>query len=54
MGAPNMFLSRLPEFIATNYECHEWKHASAIMTQDFPDEWADLIALLTAFRLRRS
>lgn len=49
-----MLLSRLPRFVADNYECHEWKHASAIMTQDFPDEWADLVALLTAFRLRRS
>lgn len=49
-----MLLSRLPQFVADNYECHEWKHASAIMTQDFPDEWADLVALLTAFRLRRS
>lgn len=49
-----MLAGRLPEFVARNYECHEWKHASAIMTQDFPAEWADLLALLTAFRLRRS
>lgn len=49
-----MLLSRLPPFVAENYECHEWKHASAIMTQDFPAEWGDLVALLTAFRLRRS
>lgn len=54
MAPPNMLLSRLPEFVASNYECHEWKHASAIMTQDFPGEWADVIALLTAFRLRKS
>lgn len=49
-----MLQSRLPDFVANNYECHEWKHASAILTQDFPQEWADLLALLTAFRLRKS
>ena len=49
-----MLHSRLPSFIAENYECHEWKHASAILSQDFPSEWADLIALLTEFRLRKS
>jgi hypothetical protein len=45
---------RLPEFIRTHYECHEWKHGSAILENDFPDEWRDIIDVLTAFRLRRS
>jgi hypothetical protein len=49
-----MLQSRLPKFISDHYECYEWKHASAILTQDFPSEWADLIDLLTAFRLRKS
>lgn len=49
-----MLSDRLPEFIATHYECHEWKHASAILSQDFPDEWKDIIAVLSAFRLRKS
>lgn len=49
-----MLHSRLPAFIRESYECHEWKHASAILSQDFPSEWADLLALLTAFRLRKS
>lgn len=49
-----MLHSRLPEFVRVNYECHEWKHASAILTQDFPSEWADLIAVLSEFRLLRS
>ena len=44
----------LPAFIRENYEVHEWKHACAILKQDFPAEWDDLIALLTQFRLRRS
>lgn len=49
-----MLRSRLPTFISENYECHERKHASAILSQDFPDEWRDLLDLLTTFRLQRS
>ncbi|MBY0350544.1 MAG: restriction endonuclease [Tabrizicola sp.] len=49
-----MLQSRLPKFISDHYECYEWKHASAILTQDFPSEWADLVDLLTTFRLRKS
>lgn len=49
-----MLRSRLPAFIAENYECHEWRHASAILSLDFPQEWNDVLALLLDFRLRRS
>ena len=49
-----MLMDRLPEFIRTNYDCHEWKHASAILSQDFPAEWQDLLDLLTGFRLLKS
>lgn len=49
-----MLQSRLPEFVASHYECHEWRHASAILSQDFPAEWADLMALLAGFRLLKS
>ncbi len=49
-----MLKDRLPRFIFDNYECHEWKHASAILSQDYPEEWADLLDLLQAFRLRKS
>ena len=49
-----MLLDRLPSFIRQNYECHEWKHASAILSQDFPFEWADILEVLTAFRIRKS
>lgn len=49
-----MLRDRLPSFIREAYECHEWKHASAILSQDFPDEWQDLLDLLTAFRLKKS
>jgi hypothetical protein len=49
-----MLAHRLPPFIAAHYECHEWRHASAILSADFPAEWADILDVLTAFRLRRS
>lgn len=44
----------LPEFILTNYEVHEWKHACAILKEDFPAEWEDIIAVLSSFRLKKS
>lgn len=49
-----MLMNRLPEFVRDYYECHEWKHASAILQNDFPAEWTDIIEVLTTFRLRRS
>ena len=44
----------LPIFIREHYEVHEWKHACAILKQDFSAEWADLCALLMEFRLQKS
>jgi len=41
---------KLPKFVRDNYEVHEWRHASAILRSDFPNEWADIIALLKQFR----
>lgn len=49
-----MLRSRLPQFVADSYECHEWRHASAILSQDFPQEWQDLLDMLTVFRLQKS
>jgi hypothetical protein len=47
-------LDLLPQAIRDNYECHEWKHACAILNQDFPGEWRDLIEVLADFRFARS
>ncbi len=49
-----MGLERLPPSIASYYEVYEWKHASAILVEDFPDEWRDIIEVLQTFRLKRS
>lgn len=44
----------LPEFIREYYEVHEYKHALAILKEDFPAEWADILAVLEQFRLKKS
>ncbi len=49
-----MSLDLLPKFILQNYEPHEWKHACAILHQDFPNEWNDICEVLTNFRFKRS
>lgn len=43
----------LPAFIRTRYEVHEWKHACAILKQDFAGEWNDIVSVLTEFRLHK-
>ena len=49
-----MTLDQIPAEIRHLYEIHEWKHACAILQSDFPDEWKDIIEVLTKFRLYRS
>ena len=46
--------TRLPQLVRDNYEVHEWKHASAVLSSDFPAEWSDIINLLQEFRLCKS
>jgi len=50
----NVALIDVPQFIRENYEVHEWRHASAILYKDFPDEWTDIMDILNVFRLRKS
>lgn len=49
-----MAIENLPEFIRQNYEVHEWRHASAVLENDFPVEWQEIITILTDFRLKRT
>ena len=49
-----MGIELLPTFIRNSYEVHETKHACAILHNDFPSEWQDIIAVLTGFRVRKS
>lgn len=49
-----MSLELLPEFIREHYECHEWRHACSIMHSDFPEEWEQMVDVLSRFRLYRN
>ncbi len=42
----NMSIELLPDFIRENYEVHEWKHACAILKEDFVNEWNDIVSVL--------
>ncbi|MFH1912147.1 MAG: BglII/BstYI family type II restriction endonuclease [Pseudomonadota bacterium] len=44
----------LPPFISKNYEIHEWRHACAILRQDFYEEYKDICGVLQRFRLHKS
>ncbi len=50
----SMTLDNLPVEIRNLYEVYEWRHASAILKDDFSAEWNDIIEVLRSFRLLRS
>lgn len=41
-----MGIEDFPEFIRNKFEIYEWKHATAILKNDFPNEWNDIIMML--------
>lgn len=45
---------RIPKEILANYDVEEWRHACAILQNDFPQEWHEIVEILSAFRLRKS
>lgn len=49
-----MLNKRLPLFVQKNYFCGEWHNASAVLANDHPQEWADLMQALLSFRLKKS
>ena len=49
-----IMITNYSEFIRDNYEIHEWRHAYAILTRDFPNEYSDICDVLTRFRLQKS
>lgn len=49
-----MPIASLPLGLLSKFEVHEWRHATAILERDFPDEWMDVCEVLTEFRLCRS
>lgn len=49
-----MAIPEISPFVLENYDIHEWRHASAILQNDFPGEWNDIVEVLTNFRLYKS
>jgi hypothetical protein len=50
----SLCIKSLPEDILTLYEVHEWRHACAVLKNDFPKEFTDIVDVLRKFRLHRS
>ncbi|MEN6364330.1 MAG: BglII/BstYI family type II restriction endonuclease [Rectinema sp.] len=49
-----MPISDFSEEILSKYEIYEWKHSIAILKNDFPSEWTDLLDLLQSIKIKRS
>lgn len=49
-----MSLDLIPACLREFYEIHQWRHACAILRQDFPHEFDDIIDVLSRFRLPKS
>lgn len=44
----------LPKDIQDTYQIEERHHACSILKTDFPDQWNDLVAVLNAFKLKKT
>ncbi len=49
-----MSLSVFPQKLLDNYEVYQWRHACAILSTDFPEEFDDIVSTLSEFRLKKS
>ncbi len=49
-----MTVGHFPVDVCEQFEIHEWRHASAILKHDYPEEWNDLLAVLRALRMPKS
>lgn len=48
-----MGIEELPKFVRDHYEVHEWRHATAILKNDYPGEFRDIVDILSRFRLTK-
>ena len=46
-----MVVDDIPAEIHRKFEIHEWRHATAILRNDFSSEWDDLMAMLRALTI---
>jgi hypothetical protein len=49
-----MSLHLIPPTLRDLYEVHQWRHACAVLKQDFPSEFSDIVEVLGRFRLPKS
>jgi len=49
-----MGLEQIPKAIRNSYEIYEWRHAVAVLSTDFPNEFKDLMEVLKNFKLLSS
>lgn len=49
-----MSMDLIPKDIREKFEIHEWKHACSILSNDFPEEWSEILNLLREFKLCKS
>jgi hypothetical protein len=47
-------LKLVPKQLLELYEFHEWRNATAVLRSAYPREWADILHVLTEFRILRS
>lgn len=47
-------LHLIPPELSSRFDVWEWRNATAILQAAYPTEWADIVAVLTDFELRRS
>ena len=48
-----MGLNIIPPQILGRFEVYEFRHAAAVLSQDFPNEWGELMALLSSLEIPR-
>ena len=46
-----MGLNIIPPQILRRFEVYEFQHAAAILSQDFPNEWGELMAILSSLEI---
>lgn len=49
-----MSIELIPANLRELYEVHQWRHACAVLKQDFPHEFDDVMDVLKRFRLPKS
>lgn len=49
-----MAINIFSDVLRLGYEIHEWRHASAILASDFPEELEDICSVLERFQLCKS